>query len=58
VAADGVSIRVAERREVMSTELHRDEFGAIIHDQERSALELDWFERTASMTDEDPGLLK
>jgi hypothetical protein len=39
--------------ESMSTELYRDEFGAITHDPERSVLELDWFERTAFMTDDD-----
>ncbi|MGH2360487.1 MAG: hypothetical protein ACRDGM_08095 [bacterium] len=37
----------------MSTELYRDEFGTITHDKQQSVLELDWFERTASMTDGD-----
>lgn len=37
----------------MSTELYRDEFGTIAHDKERSVLELDWSERTSSMTDDD-----
>ena len=37
----------------MSSELYRDEFGTITHDREGSVLELVWFEKTASMTDDD-----
>ena len=37
----------------MKTELCRDDFGTINHDRERDLLELDWSERTASMTDDD-----
>jgi hypothetical protein len=34
-------------------ELERDEYGALSHDPERSVLELEWFESTASMSDDD-----
>jgi len=37
----------------MGTELYRGEFGTIRHDPERNVLELDWFESTASMSDND-----
>jgi hypothetical protein len=37
----------------MSTQLYRGEFGTINHDQEPGVLELEWFESTASMTDDD-----
>lgn len=34
-------------------ELERDDFGAVSHDQERGLIELEWFESTASMGDDD-----
>ena len=37
----------------MATELHRDPFGAIHHDEVAGTLELEWTEESEGMTDED-----
>ncbi len=37
----------------MTEELHRDEFGTIIHRPEHRILELKWFHGSANMTDDD-----
>ncbi|TQK44035.1 hypothetical protein FBY35_5513 [Streptomyces sp. SLBN-118] len=37
----------------MTTELDRDDFGRITHDPATGRLELEWFESTANMTDQD-----
>lgn len=37
----------------MATEVYRDEFGIITHDDARKVLELQWLESTANMSDDD-----
>ena len=37
----------------MTTELARDDFGRIVHDPSAGRIELEWFESSARMTDED-----
>ena len=37
----------------MTRELYRDGFGTIIHHPEQGIIELEWFEGSASMTDDD-----
>jgi len=55
VAGLQVLFRLEGGREeqAVGRELYRDQFGAIIHSSEQGVLELEWFEESRSMTDED-----
>lgn len=37
----------------MATELYRDDFGVILHDEPKGVLELQWLEGSSGMTDDD-----
>lgn len=49
----GISGAVEHEGKEQAVELERDDFGAVSHDPDRGVLELEWFETTASMSDDD-----